>query len=103
MFREDHEMTTFRPAKTLEPVDIDLTRRRFFGATAMTVAAAQLGLNGTADAQLNNPSVPAIRAGTAKSFGQFKQIDAGVLNVGYAETGPATGPPVILLHGWPYD
>ena len=37
------------------------------------------------------------------SFGSLKQIDAGLLNVGYAEAGPAEGPPVILLHGWPYD
>src|SRR6185295_14541655 len=37
------------------------------------------------------------------SFDSVKQIDAGVLNVGYAESGPANGPPVILLHGWPYD
>ena len=37
------------------------------------------------------------------SFGPLKQIDAGVLNVAYAEVGPADGPPVILLHGWPYD
>src|SRR3954471_3615873 len=33
----------------------------------------------------------------------MKQIDAGVLTVGYAEAGPTDGPPVILLHGWPYD
>ena len=38
-----------------------------------------------------------------KSFGALKQIDAGLLNVGYAEAGPLNGPPVILLHGWPYD
>jgi pimeloyl-ACP methyl ester carboxylesterase len=37
------------------------------------------------------------------SFGSLKQIDAGVLNVGYAEAGPTHGPAVILLHGWPYD
>jgi pimeloyl-ACP methyl ester carboxylesterase len=37
------------------------------------------------------------------SFGTLKQIDAGVLNVGYAEAGPGDGPAVLLLHGWPYD
>jgi pimeloyl-ACP methyl ester carboxylesterase len=37
------------------------------------------------------------------SFGSLKKIDAGLLNVGYAEAGPSNGPPVILLHGWPYD
>lgn len=36
-------------------------------------------------------------------FASIKQIDAGVLNVAYAESGPAGGPAVILLHGWPYD
>ena len=47
--------------------------------------------------------MPAIKPGTNTSFGAIKQIDAGVLNVGYAEAGPANGEPVILLHGWPYD
>jgi pimeloyl-ACP methyl ester carboxylesterase len=41
--------------------------------------------------------------GTNTSFGQLQQIDAGVLNVGYAETGKSDGPAAILLHGWPYD
>lgn len=45
----------------------------------------------------------AARAGTTASFGPLKQIDAGVLNVGYVELGPVDGRPVILLHGWPYD
>src|SRR5262245_25432050 len=54
-------------------------------------------------AQQREAKLPAIKAGTNTSFGPLKQIDAGVLNVGYAEAGPADGPPVILLHGWPYD
>jgi pimeloyl-ACP methyl ester carboxylesterase len=36
-------------------------------------------------------------------FGPVEQIDAGVLNIGYVDSGPADGPPVVLLHGWPYD
>jgi pimeloyl-ACP methyl ester carboxylesterase len=44
-----------------------------------------------------------MKPGTNTSFGALKQVDAGVLNVGYAEAGPAGGPAVILLHGWPYD
>jgi pimeloyl-ACP methyl ester carboxylesterase len=54
-------------------------------------------------AESGKPTLPAIKPGTHTSFGPLKQIDAGVLNVGYAEAGPAGGPPIILLHGWPYD
>ena len=45
----------------------------------------------------------AILIAAAASFAPIKQVDAGVLNIGYAELGPASGTPVILLHGWPYD
>ena len=39
----------------------------------------------------------------SSSFGPLRQINAGVLDVGYVEAGPANGRPVVLLHGWPYD
>ena len=39
----------------------------------------------------------------AAALGEVRQIDAGVLSVGYAEAGPAEGPAALLLHGWPYD
>src|SRR5216117_3293374 len=86
--------------------EINHDRRRFFGTVAMTMAAAQFGMIGSAVAQsgkANPASVPTIKPGTNKSFGSLKQIDAGLLNIGYAEAGPASGPAVILLHGWPYD
>jgi pimeloyl-ACP methyl ester carboxylesterase len=85
---------------------IDHRRRRFFGIAALSVAAAQLGMIGAANAQSNEAKptrLPAIKPGTNTSFAPIKQVEAGVLNVGYAEAGPANGAPVILLHGWPYD
>ncbi len=81
-------------------------RRRFVGAAALTVAVAQFGVIGAADGQSDGAKptpLPATKSGTNTSFGPLKQIDAGVLNVGYAEAGPPNGAAVILLHGWPYD
>jgi pimeloyl-ACP methyl ester carboxylesterase len=86
--------------------EINRRRRHFIGAAAVTAAAAQLGMIGFANAQADKTKptqLPTIKPGTNTSFGSLKQIDAGVLNVGYAEAGPANGPAVILLHGWPYD
>src|SRR4051812_42056037 len=84
--------------------DTNLYRRRLLGAAAMGIAATRLGMIGTASAQPGGtPKLPEIRPGTNTSFRSLKQVDAGVLNVGYAEDGPAAGPAVILLHGWPYD
>jgi pimeloyl-ACP methyl ester carboxylesterase len=66
-----------------------IDRRRILGASLMTLAAAGLTMPRAANA--------------LSSFAPLKQVDAGVLNVAYAEAGPADGQPVILLHGWPYD
>lgn len=88
------------------PEEFDQNRRRFFGAAAMTIAATQLGMIGSAAAQSSktkSAALPNIKPGTNSSFAPLKQIDAGVLNIGYAEAGPTDGPVVILLHGWPYD
>jgi pimeloyl-ACP methyl ester carboxylesterase len=65
--------------------------------------AAEFGVIGAAHAETQPAPVPANKQGTAASFVPLKQIDAGVLNIGYAEAGPPNGSPVILLHGWPYD
>jgi len=85
--------------------EIDHDRRRFFGAAAMTIAAAQFALNGSADAHPKTKAadLAQIKRGKNTTFTSLKQINAGVLSVGYADAGPADGPAVILLHGWPYD
>jgi len=81
-------------------------RRRFLGAAAMTIAGAQLGLTERAMGQPGKPATlvsSQAKSMAHESFGPLRQIDAGVLNVAYAEAGPPGGSPVILLHGWPYD
>jgi len=86
--------------------EINHDRRRFLGTAALTIAAAELLMTGSADAQSGKAKpadAPTTKPGTNTSFGPLKQIDAGLLNIGYAEAGPSGGPVVILLHGWPYD
>ncbi len=85
-------------------------RRRFLGvagAAALAVGATQLGMIGSAEAQTGRGGsarlATAGQAAASTAFGPVKQINAGVLNVGYVDAGPADGRPVILLHGFPYD
>src|SRR3954451_2629539 len=84
---------------------LTLHRRAFLSSAAIGLAAAQLATGRPADAQSSaaTPADAAVKPGTSTSFAALKQIDAGLLKVGYAEAGPAGGPAIILLHGWPYD
>jgi pimeloyl-ACP methyl ester carboxylesterase len=72
---------------------INLRRRRLLGTTVASAGALQLGLGNLAWAQPTKST----------GFSDIRQIDAGALNVGYVDAGPANGPVVMLLHGWPYD
>jgi pimeloyl-ACP methyl ester carboxylesterase len=86
--------------------EINQNRRRFLRAVGITLAAAQIGMVGSAKAQTGKTrpaDLPSIKPGTNTSFGALKQVNAGLLSDGYAEAGPADGAVVILLHGWPYD
>jgi pimeloyl-ACP methyl ester carboxylesterase len=86
--------------------EIKPDRRSFLGNAAATLAAAQFTLSAPVQAQpakQKGLDTTNFRAGTNTSFASLRQIDAGLLNVAYAEAGPTDGEPVILLHGWPYD
>jgi pimeloyl-ACP methyl ester carboxylesterase len=81
-------------------------RRHFLGFAGGILAASGFGLIGSASAQSKEQSkaaAPAVKVGAHTTIGPVKQINTGVLDTGYVEMGPATGPAVILLHGWPYD
>jgi pimeloyl-ACP methyl ester carboxylesterase len=85
--------------------EINNDRRRFFGTAMMSMAAARFGMNSISSTAISETIAGKgiMTAPPSRSFDSLKQIDAGLLNVGYAETGPANGPAVVLLHGWPYD
>jgi pimeloyl-ACP methyl ester carboxylesterase len=102
-YRVEAVMSEFDPSTESSAEAIDPARRRIVGAAAMTIAVAQLGAIASAAAQTANSSGAARKASTNTSFKSLKQVNAGLLSVGYAEDGPADGPPVLLLHGWPYD
>ena len=83
---------------------IDQERRHFLGWAAALLGGAGLVLGRDPSFQSTAGSTTSLSmTGTTSSFDRAKRIDAGALNVAYAESGPEKGPPVILLHGWPYD
>ncbi|MFI8215837.1 alpha/beta fold hydrolase [Streptomyces sp. NPDC085932] len=88
-----------------------MNRRSFskavgLGAGAAAVSLSGLQANASAAQQRSGapaPTVPTVTSGAHTEFATLKQVRAGVLDIGYAEAGPAHGPVVVLLHGWPYD
>jgi pimeloyl-ACP methyl ester carboxylesterase len=87
--------------------ELKLGRRSFLSAAAITAIVGPLAIFGgnakTQNADTKSAKNTSFKSGANNSLGPIKQVDAGALNIGYAEAGPANGTPVILLHGWPYD
>lgn len=84
--------------KNFSPEAIASDRRGFLRGSALVAATVVSGVaqarTMTAQRGDQSPIFP--------SFGPIRQIDAGVLNIGYIEMGPASGTPILLFHGWPY-
>jgi hypothetical protein len=96
----------FRRKENAMSDQINHGRRRFFEAAAATLATTQFVLSGPAAAETDKSDPKKgtpVKSRANAAFGALKQIDAGLLNVGYVEAGSPDGQPVLLLHGWPYD
>jgi hypothetical protein len=81
-------------------LEVNSGRRRFLRTSAMALVASDLAMIKSAKAEVNKiaaESVSPIKRGTNTSFASLKQIEAGVLNVGYAEAGPARAPTALTL------
>jgi len=81
--------------------EMNLRRRQLLRTAALGIAATQFGLFDAACTQSAQTNPAGAVAAPSPSFDAIKQVDAGLLNIGYAEA--ANGPAAILLHGWPYD
>src|SRR4030095_4391624 len=81
-------------------------RRRFLSSAAMSISSAQVAMFGFNNLLVANDYNNRFMNGNFDETMfdiKIKQIEAGVLNIGYSDEGPSNGTPVILLHGWPYD
>src|SRR5688572_30785058 len=99
------EQTPRRRADSMKRAEANgISRSRLLAMVGISAGAMLLARRPLlADDEVRTADLPTIKPGSSTSFGPSKRIDAGVLNVGYAEAGPTDGPVVILLHGWPYD
>jgi pimeloyl-ACP methyl ester carboxylesterase len=77
--------------------DTQHTRRSFLGTAAVSIITAEMALRGTAHASVDTPQ------GSDRRLAPIQQLKAGLLDIGYYEAGPRDGPPVLLLHGFPYS
>lgn len=94
----------------MKQTESSISRRRLITMAGLTAGATMLTPHAllasgvrTLSAESGSARPTPMNQSTSASFDSIKQIDAGLLNVGYAEAGPADGKPVVLLHGWPYD
>ncbi|AMM18492.1 alpha/beta hydrolase (plasmid) [Burkholderia sp. PAMC 28687] len=83
-----------------DPINV---RRRLFGSAMAGFGLMNLSMSKLAKAQSNGTATNPATGSSVVSFESLRQVDIGVLSMGYAEAGPRNGPVVILLHGWPYD
>jgi pimeloyl-ACP methyl ester carboxylesterase len=105
MRSEEEESTMTLERRLTVKQSKGISRRSLLAMAGVSVGAAVFGPRSLLAHKDGTVPTMANVAASAKntSFASLKQIDAGLLNVGYAEAGPASGPAVILLHGWPYD
>ncbi|SAK69640.1 alpha/beta hydrolase [Caballeronia arationis] len=85
------------------PDQVNARRRRLLQTTVAGISLMELGFSGLVQAQ-SKDGTGSTKAGAHRAgFAAIRQVNAGTLDIGYAEAGPSNGPVVILLHGWPYD